>query len=136
MPPHLIDWAFVAALVTSAITIGTKWLLPALQKIGRGEDDASTAEWRGRVGAQLDQQDKALTALMEATTDIAKVVAEIERRGHGMEDAIRRSAQTSAQIASMAEHVSSMVPKLDSLLLDAATEERLRRAQGRQRRNR
>src|SRR5689334_9551607 len=64
MPPHLIDWAFVAALVTSAITIGTKWLLPALQKIGRGEDES--AEWRGRVGAQLDQQDKALTALMEA----------------------------------------------------------------------
>jgi len=119
MPPHLIDWAFVAALVTSAITIGTKWLLPALQKIGRGEDE-STAEWRGRVGAQLDQQDKALTALMEATTDIAKVVAEIERRGHGMEEAIRRSAVSAAQIASVAEHVSQLVPKVDTLLVDSA----------------
>src|SRR5690242_12858542 len=102
MPPHLIDWAFVAALITTAITIGTKWLLPALQKIGQGRDEEMTAEWRGRVGAQLDQQDKALTALMEATTDISKIVAEIERRGHGMEDAIRRSGTMGPQIASMA----------------------------------
>ena len=103
-PPHLIDWAFIAALLTTAVAIGTKWLLPALQKIAGGgsHDDAESAVWRGRVGAQLDQQDKRLDALLEATETSERLLNEIVRRGEGQEAAIRI--------------VNTMAPKVDAIL--------------------
>ncbi len=106
-PAHLIDWAFIAALITTAVTIGTKWLLPALIRIAQGKSDvagdalvenelrevrasmASIAESQSTLAELLrgrthmfEQQEKLLEKL-------STIVMEIEQRSRGAAEAIQ-----------------------------------------------
>lgn len=105
-PPHLIDWAFIAALITTAVTIGTKWLLPALQKIAQGKSDASdlaieggVRDLREAVGSIAETQ-ATLAELLRGRTrmfeqqeqvleKLSTIVGEIELRSRGAAEAIK-----------------------------------------------
>ena len=131
-PSHLIDWAFIAALVTTAVTIGTKWLIPALKNLATGRDSDSAADFRelrGTLGqiasAQLQLQQLFISRaemLARQETILEKmetIISDIERRSVGLAEAIRRSERMELTIVSVAEHVGLLIPKVDALLIDS-----------------
>jgi len=142
-PTHLIDWAFIAALLTTAVTIGTKWLIPALRNIaaGGGRDAADAAadfrELRGTL-SQIASAQTQMTQLLISRTELFErqekilekmeaILSAIEHRSIGMDEAIDRSRVIGATVASMAEHVGQLVPKVDALLVDSTARPKRRR---------
>jgi len=124
-PSHLIDWAFIAALLTTAVTIGTKWLIPALRNIASGGRDTDAAadfrELRGTL-SQIAGAQVQMTQLLVGRTEMFErqekilekmeaILSDIEHRSIGMAEAIERNRQTYSLVASMAEHMSQLIPK-------------------------
>jgi len=147
-PSHLIDWAFIAALLTTAVTIGTKWLIPALKNIAGGKDQDSAADFRELRGtlAQMATSQAQMAQLLVGRTEMfdrqekilekmEAILSAIEHRSVGLDASIRRSESTAATVASMSEHIGQLIPKVDALLIDSTVTDRLHRAQTRKRRN-
>lgn len=110
---HLIDWSVVFGILVLAGGFIVKVVIPGWLHIKSLQESGSTinvnanghgaakvveAEWRGKLGEQLNQQDKRLDALLVATAAIEKVVMEIERRGQGQETAIRQMGEVHRKV--------------------------------------
>lgn len=71
--------------------IGLKFLVPLLKngKNGNG-GEISAAEWRGRVVQILETQTHTLDRIANGQDDAIRILGELERRGRGSEDAIKK----------------------------------------------
>jgi hypothetical protein len=113
----VIDWAVVFGILTLAGGFIVRVVIPGWIHVkallggesgttvkvqaggnGNGAATVAEAEWRGKLGEQLNQQDKRLDALLIATAAVEKVVVEIERRSQGQEGAIRTVTEMARKV--------------------------------------
>jgi hypothetical protein len=114
----VIDWAVVFGILTLAGGFIIRVVIPGWIHVkgllggesgttvkvqsgggnGNGAVHVAEAEWRGKLGEQLNQQDKRLDALLVATAAVERVVVEIERRSQGQEGAIRTVTEMARKV--------------------------------------